>query len=185
MDQLHRMRKGDGGPVWVLVLMIVATACSSGGGQTATPDDFATTESELFSISHPAEWELLSQDEQSLKVAATGDEEVRPSAAVTVDQSYDSGVDGLDTAVTGTLTVMNNIRQNVQELDTEAPEIPGAEAVRMVESTFTTGDGADVHHIDLFAINQDGRLVYARAEAPQEQADPEMLRAIVSSLTLP
>lgn len=143
-----------------------------------------TSGSAAFSLSHPSDWEVLSQDETSLRVAAVGGEEVRPSAAVTVDQVYNGGVDGLETAATGTLTIANNIRENVEELDSDAPDIPGAQAVRMVEATFTTGNGVAVHHIDLFAIDGDGQLVYARTEAPRGEADPEMLRAIMSSLTL-
>lgn len=185
MDQLHWMRARIGPPTWpVMMLLLLTTACSSAAGQQAVPEEFVTTQSQAFSLSHPADWEVVNDGDTELRVAAPGEDQVRPSAAVTVDQVYDDGVDGLDTAVIGTLTVLNNIRENVEELDTEAPDISGAQAVRLIESTFTTGGGVDVHHIDLFAVNQDGQLVYARAEAPSAEADPEMLRAVVSSLTL-
>lgn len=188
MDQLHRIATSGVMSTWgntmLLAGLVVAVAACTSSQAESPPEDFVTVETGTFSLSHPADWEVLSQTEFELKVAAPGTEAVRPTAAVTVDDVYDDGVDGFETAVTGTLRVLNNIRQDIEELDTDAPDIPGAQRVEMVESTFATGEGVEVYHIDLFAIDGEGQLVYARAEAPRDQADPQRLRAIVSSLRL-
>ncbi|MGI9018312.1 MAG: hypothetical protein ACR2HR_14615 [Euzebya sp.] len=168
------------------VIMITITACTTGSDEEAeVPADFVSLDGgESFSLSYPGSWEILSNEDTEVRVAEPGSEDVRPSAAVTLDTTYSSGEGGFDTAVSGSMTVLNNVRQGVEELDAQDVVIAGASTARLIESTYTTGSEVPVHHFDLFALSGDGQLFYARSEAPSDVADPVQLRAIVTSLVI-
>lgn len=179
MDQLHRMTTRGMGAL--LLAVVVAAAGCSGADEAAVPDGFTTTDAGALSLSHPSDWEVLSQDAADLRVAAAGEDPVRPSAAASIDPAYGDGADGFEAAVTGTLTVLAAVRQDLEQGGVETIDVPGADAARMVTSTFTV-DGTTVDHVDLFVLAPDGRLVHARAEAPSGMVGLPTLRDVVRSV---
>lgn len=165
----------------ILVMAILAAGCTSDDAAEA-PDGFTPLEAAFATMSYPAGWEVQAEDDTEIRVIQPTDDDVPPSAALTLDDAFTGAEPEFEAAVQGTLTVLNNVRTDVEELGQESVSIAGATSAELHEFRFSTAQGDAVHHFDLFVLTPEGQLLYGRAEAPVDAADPAQLRAILESI---
>ncbi|MEE8601766.1 hypothetical protein [Euzebya tangerina] len=170
------------GTILVIIVMAVVTVGCTGTDSAETPDGFTPVEAPFATMAYPPGWDVQGQSDTEIRVLQPDVEGLPPSAALTLDDAFTGGEAEFEAAVQGTLTVLNNVRTDVEELAVDMVDIAGATTAELHEFRFSTAQGDAVHHFDLFVLTPEGQLLYGRSEAPVDSADPAQLRAILESV---
>lgn len=174
------------GAVALAAAALLATGCSSADGGTTPQEDgaMATKEAGVWTVAYPTDWEVVSDDDaQFVSGGPSGDSGIRPSVTVKVDDGFSGDFDTVVDGLTSTAALAGQTdRENVAD---EAVEVAGSRTARLVEATWTAEEsGAQVpmRQYDLFAVAPDGELVYLTYNAPTDEFDEDLGRAVVDSL---
>lgn len=175
-------------------LLGVGCSTADGGSEPATASDggtarqedgaMATKEADVWTVAYPTDWEVVSDDSaQFVAGGPTGDSGIRPSVTVKVDDGFTGDFDTVVDGLTNTAALAGQPdRENVAD---EAADVAGSRTARLVEATWTAEEGGEqvpMRQYDLFAVAPDGDLVYLTYNAPADDFDEDLGRAVVDSL---
>jgi hypothetical protein len=187
MDHLHRRRMMAARRGFMVTAALLALAISCSGGEDV-PEGFADVSGPTYAFAYPEQWQVADDADLSDGVVVFGDPgpgTVRPQATLVVDETFTGD---FDTAVDGLLNLASVEFENREVVGDETIDVPGAAEARLLEATYVEqGDGGEavvVRQYDLFAVDQQGNLVYLYTNAAEEDFDDATFRAIVESLEL-
>jgi hypothetical protein len=168
------------------LLLALASGCS-GRAEATIPDGWVVAEREAFSVAHPPDWTLQSEDDARVDaIGEVGEGNLAQALTAYVDPEY-SGDFG--TAADALVDVAElTLRAEAERLDEGTAEVPGAQDARRYESTWdftnSAGEVVRMRGIDLVALSGDDRLVYTSVTSPASIWDAETAEAMLGTVTV-
>lgn len=165
--------------------LALAAGCSSGTSQHDVPEGFAAVEGVSFRLLHPQSWEVAGTASARVQAAgAPAEGGIAPAITATLDERFDGD---FDTAVDGVLALAQLQQPQRVVVGERAPDIAGAVAARLVESTWVAegDDGTDVamRQWDLFTVDEHDELVVTTVNGPASALDADAARALLAGFT--